>query len=124
MALRLNPYIQSHTYFFDILNSFSGKFRQYDYGPNGNLAKYKSSTPPDYNLKKVTAPGYLFYASNDLVVDYKIDIPKLYGALGNCRGKFLIPVPSFNHLDFVYGISAPSVVNSNIIKLFNGQQLN
>lgn len=44
---------------------FAGKFRQYDYGILGNLNKYHEFTPPSYNLKKVTAPVALYYASND-----------------------------------------------------------
>jgi hypothetical protein len=46
----------------------SGKFEQFDYGVAGNLIHYNLSTPPQYNLKRVIAPIYLYHASQDLLV--------------------------------------------------------
>lgn len=47
---------------------FSGKFRQYDYGRNENIARYGQPQPPDYDLSKVTCPVYIYYADNDWLV--------------------------------------------------------
>lgn len=98
---------------------FSGHFRQYDLGQKRNLERYGLPTPPDYNLTAVTAPGYLIYAGNDWVADHKIDIPHLYNLLGNCLGTFFIEIPTFNHLDYLFGTHAPTVVYSTLIDLFN-----
>lgn len=98
---------------------FAGRFCQYDYGKNGNLAKYGRPTPPDYDLSKITAPGYLLYSGNDLVVDHIHDIPRLYNALGNCTGTYFVPVSTFSHQDFVTGISAPNTVYSEVLKFFS-----
>lgn len=53
-----------------------GKFQQYDYGMNNSLY-YNSSTPPEYDLKKVVAPMYLYHASEDLLVPRSVDIRQL-----------------------------------------------
>lgn len=83
------------------------------------MEKYGSTEPPDYDLSKIMAPGYLFYAPNDWVCDYVFDVPKLYKSLGNCTGKFLVPIESFNHLDHIIGMNATSLVYSRILKLFD-----
>lgn len=43
----------------------SGKFRQYDHGIIKNLIKYKSLSPPVYDVSKITAPVHLIYSEND-----------------------------------------------------------
>lgn len=70
-------------------------------------------------MRKVTAPGYIIYSASDLLVDHVFDIPRLYDALANCRGKLLVPVPAFNHLDFAIGKSAPNIVYSAVINFFH-----
>lgn len=96
---------------------FTGYFRQYDYGQAENLKKYGQISPPDYDLKKVTAPGYLIYSDNDYLINTEIDFPKLYDNLGNCLGKYVIPNSQFQHTDFILGVSAPQVVYPVILKI-------
>lgn len=67
----------------------------------------------------MTAPGYLIYAGNDWVVDHTIDVPHLYDLLGNCLGKYFIEIPTFNHLDYLFGNDALSVVYEPLIELFS-----
>lgn len=43
----------------------SKKFRKYDYGFFGNLAEYGHTSPPDYDISKITAPVALYYGEND-----------------------------------------------------------
>lgn len=43
----------------------SDKFRQYDYGPEKNLAIYNATEPPNYKLENINVPLILFYADND-----------------------------------------------------------
>lgn len=83
----------------------------------GNLWKYNQPAPPDYDLSKITAPGYLFHANNDWVCSIT-DVERLYAKLNNVLGKFLVPKPTFNHLDFVYGISAPELVYKKVSSIF------
>lgn len=62
---------------------FLGHFCQYDFGENGNLIECGRNGLPDYDLTKVTAPGYLFYAGKDYLVDKSTDFPKLSLSLEN-----------------------------------------
>lgn len=54
-------------------NHRAGKFRQYDYG-FGNLGKYGSWKPPEYNLKNGKAPMAFYYGSKDNFVDVNVSI--------------------------------------------------
>lgn len=49
-----------------------GKFRKYDYGLLGNIAKYGQSFPPDYDLSKITSPVALYYGPNDQFISVTV----------------------------------------------------
>lgn len=50
-----------------------GRFRQYDYGDTDkNLRIYNSTTPPDYQLEKITAPIVLFSSDGDWLSTTKV----------------------------------------------------
>lgn len=86
----------------------SGKFRRYDYGPEGNTIQYGQKEPPEYVLETITAPVYLYYSKNDIVNSEK-DVLFLFKKLQNAK-KFLIDDPNFNHMDFLFAINAPTLV--------------
>lgn len=46
-------------------NAATGDFQEYDYGPEINRIKYNQSTPPLYNLTRITTPVALFYGVKD-----------------------------------------------------------
>ncbi|XP_047122127.1 lipase 3-like [Schistocerca piceifrons] len=96
----------------------SGHFRQYDHGMFGNLEKYGSFWPPDYDLSKITAKVALFYSNNDWLAAVK-DVDRLYDKLPNCIGRFLVSLDSFNHLDYVWAIHAKELVYDKVISLMN-----
>ncbi|KOX71607.1 Lipase 3 [Melipona quadrifasciata] len=93
----------------------SGKFRKFDYGLAGNIEKYNETNPPDYNLRNVTVPTYLHYATNDKVVDVE-DVLELYETLPDVE-KFLVPRDVFAHLDFMWGEDANTLVYDKILSL-------
>ncbi|XP_055678100.1 lipase 3-like [Lutzomyia longipalpis] len=62
-------------------------FRQFDYGPAGNLKKYGSITPPNYPLERMTAPISLHYADNDWVIAVE-DVEILKAKIPNFIGAF------------------------------------
>lgn len=76
--------------------------------------RYGQRTPPDYDLRKVIAPTYLIYSSNDLLTDHVEDVPNFCNALGNCIEKHLIP--EFNHIDFVIGKNVHNIVYNLTMK--------
>ena len=56
----------------------SGHFRQYDYGNiDKNLQLYNSTTPPDYQLEKITAPIALFSSDDDWLATTKVHLVQL-----------------------------------------------
>lgn len=94
----------------------SARFRQYDHGMISNLIEYGSIRPPKYDLSKITAPVALHYSSNDWLAE-PIDVEELHRGLPNVLGKFLVPLPAFNHLDFVWGIDARSLLYNRIVNI-------
>ncbi|XP_018573025.1 lipase 3 [Anoplophora glabripennis] len=96
----------------------SGKFRQYDWGTLQNIKDYKSLSPPNYDLSKITAPVYLIHSRNDWLAGEK-DVERLCTGLGNCAAKLLLSDYTFNHLDFTFGIDAATLVYSKVVSIFS-----
>jgi len=92
----------------------SKKFRGYDYG-EGNNDVYGQDTPPDYDLKKVTAPIALYWGENDWLA-HPADVLRLLSGLPNLAVNFEVPYAEWNHLDFIYGIDADKLLYPEIIK--------
>lgn len=90
----------------------------YDYGLFGNNERYGSSSPPDYDLKKITAPVYLHYSDNDWLAHVK-DVDELASKLGNLVGKFRVPDGKFNHLDYQWAIDAKSLLYDRVISIMD-----
>ncbi|GLV35378.1 Lipase 4 [Carabus blaptoides fortunei] len=123
MNTELLPVIMGHTPAGSSTKQFlhyaqlvkSGKFRQYDYGLR-NLLKYKSLFPPKYDLSKVTAPVALMYSHNDWLAA-EDDVLTLYGELANKIGRFLVSDSQFNHLDYLWGRDADTLVYYKVFSL-------
>lgn len=92
----------------------SGRFRQFDYGLFGNKREYGSLSPPSYDLKKVTAPVALHYASNDWLANIR-DVKKLQSKLPNVIKEYLVPSPKFNHLDFMLAMNSRDMVQREVV---------
>lgn len=86
----------------------------FDFGLTKNLIKYGSLSPPDYNLKAVTAPVFLHYSDNDWLAAVK-DVDELASKLGNVVGKFRVPDPKFNHLDYTYATDADKLLYERVL---------
>lgn len=96
----------------------SGCFRQYDYGPLENRLKYEQSTPPNYNLENVHAPVAIYHSQNDWLATME-DTRILVQKLPNVFKEYLVPHKKFNHIDFILGIDAPTLLFDEILKTMN-----
>jgi len=52
-----------------IIYSLGGKFQYYDYGIFENIKKYKTASPPTYNINNIKIPMRFFYGKNDILAD-------------------------------------------------------
>lgn len=95
-----------------------GNFRNFDYGPHNNEKIYGSRSPPDYDLSKITLPMHLFWAQNDLLSSEK-DIKTLYERLPSKTEIYMVPDPDFNHLDYLWAVDAPTLVNNKLLESLN-----
>ncbi|XP_068247793.1 gastric triacylglycerol lipase-like [Palaemon carinicauda] len=93
----------------------SGKFQKYDYGYYGNMKIYHQHTPPLYDLSQVTAPVALLWANNDWLADPK-DVAGLAAGLPNLVVNLKMPLPDFNHIDFIWGRDCKKLVYDKILK--------
>ncbi|XP_072396595.1 lipase 3-like [Diabrotica undecimpunctata] len=95
----------------------SGHFRKYDFGPIKNRYYYNGSEiPPDYNLSKISAPIHLIYSSNDWLSS-ETDVNKLHGELKSVKEKYWVPLPTWNHMDYLFGKDAPKLVYAKILNI-------
>lgn len=92
----------------------SGKFRSFDYGKFGNELKYGSRIPPKYLIEEITIPTVIHFAENDWLCTVE-DVEKLIQKLPNVVGKYQVPFPKFNHLDFIYALQARQLVYENVL---------
>ncbi|KAM3966179.1 lipase 1 [Aphomia sociella] len=100
------------------------RFRRYDHGSMlANRRVYGSRRPPNYDLSKVTTPVFLHYADSDPLAHVN-DVDRLFRELGRPIGKFRIPLPSFSHLDFLWGIDAKELLFDRIINLIKSMDVN
>ncbi|XP_043602568.1 lipase 3-like [Bombus pyrosoma] len=93
----------------------SGKFQKFDHGLIGNMERYGTIHPPDYNLANVKLPVYLHYGATDMFVNIQ-DLHQLYRALPNAQ-KFLVPSDVFGHTDFLWGKHADVWIYNEILSL-------
>jgi len=96
----------------------NGKFCKYDFGKEGNMQHYGQETPPDYDLKKVTAPVSLLWGENDWLGDPS-DVMEIVSGLPNIMPSGVVDVDfaKWGHLDFLWGIDAKPLVYDYVLNL-------
>lgn len=93
------------------------KFALYDYGYEFNRFHYGQNAPPQYDLKKITAPVMLHYAYNDWISGVE-DVDKLHAHLPNSK-KMVVPFDYFNHLDFMWARDARQLVYQDMMNIMS-----
>lgn len=104
--------ISSKQFIHYVQISKSGMFRQYDYKED-NLKVYNTSTPPNYNLKNVKAPTFIYSGSMDTLTNEE-GIKKLKDLLPNVK-KYR-NYPKFTNFDFIIGQRVSEVLYEKILK--------
>lgn len=110
--------VKTLTHFGQLIRSKT--FRRYDYGMVRNMWHYGSVHPPAYNLNNVRVPVSLHYSDNDWVAG-PADVHNLYNMLPNRMGRFRVKLPEFNHVDFLWGVDAPSLVYDTVTEILESQ---
>ncbi|KAH8234350.1 hypothetical protein KR038_008088, partial [Drosophila bunnanda] len=100
-------------HFGQLINS--GQFQQYDYhSPRLNALRYGQTTPPSYQLANVRLQLQIFHGTRD-VLAIQADVQRLVRELRNSRTQ-MYQVPGYNHIDFLFAVTAPRMVYERIIQ--------
>nr|ALX00053.1 lipase 3-like protein [Melanoplus sanguinipes] len=94
----------------------SGRFEAMDRGPEENLRRYGSTTPPTYRLNGIDAPLALYYADNDYELHPK-GVMQLAQELRNVVSISRVPDTAFNHVDFLLHEQVHSLLYSTVMTL-------
>lgn len=116
LKLGHTPAGASSRQFIHYAQGITGKeFRRYDHGSAlSNRRTYGSIRPPRYNLGQITAPVFLHYSDSDPLAEVP-DVDRLFRELGRPIGKFRIPLATFSHMDFIWGIRAQELLYNRVI---------
>ncbi|KAI4494095.1 hypothetical protein M0802_009249 [Mischocyttarus mexicanus] len=92
----------------------TGSFRKFDYGIRENFQKYGSTQPPKYSLEKIKVPVAIFYGENDFLT-HSLDVQKIIDKLPNVIEAKKIEYSKFNHVDFLWGRDAKTLVYNRVV---------
>ncbi|RZB40241.1 uncharacterized protein BDFB_003922, partial [Asbolus verrucosus] len=93
-----------------------GNFRKYNF-VDKNFEIYGQWEPPIYDIKKLQVPVYLFYSTQDWATTEEDTLNLWWHLPEHARyGLKKIDVPKFNHIDFVFGRHARTLVYDDLVK--------
>ncbi|XP_037580612.1 lipase lipl-1 [Dermacentor silvarum] len=96
-------------------------FVMYDHGPTENLRRYGQRTAPPYPLERIRLPVALFWSHGDTLAGAS-DVSTMAAALGsNVIMNYVVPVPTFRHLDFATGYRANDIVHNVALELIRSR---
>jgi pimeloyl-ACP methyl ester carboxylesterase len=91
----------------------SKQFQAYDYGSSDkNRLHYNQTTPPIYSIRPMKIPTAIFWSADDWLAD-PIDVAFIFDNIQSLVYQKYIP--DYNHLDFVWAISANKVIYRDLI---------
>lgn len=120
----------------------TGDFRAFDYGTSENLRKYNRTTPPPYNISRITTPVALFYGREDPFVSLEVkdtlflirkitesffdfqDIRYLRKTLTNNPVTEEVPNKKFTHFDFLWAKDLKKLLNDRLVRLISNYNKN
>jgi len=92
----------------------SKKFAHYDFGKH-NMDHYGQDEPPEFSLKALTLPVASYWSQNDWLAQPD-DVLRYLSAIPNSFSVYEVPFPLWNHLDYLWGIDADTLVYPEILK--------
>jgi len=94
----------------------SQNFQRFNYGKEKNLEKYGQETPPLFDLSKITCPVAVYSGVNDLLVN-PADALQTSQMVENLIGYFPVQHATWNHLDFIWGIDADTLLYDHVMDI-------
>jgi len=96
----------------------SGQFQMFDYGAEGNQEHYHQATPPLYSPQNMNSPPVAFFTGSlDDLAD-PADVQILLNDLPSGNKPVLVHnEPTYEHLDFTWGIDAHTKIYPSVIQL-------
>lgn len=91
-------------------------FRRYHHSYLKNVFIYNAFEAPHYELSNIRAPVHLHYAASDMFTHIE-DVKKLQSHIGGQAQIIRVPLDSFNHFDFLWGIDAKTLVYDKVIDI-------
>lgn len=83
-----------------------------------NLQVYKTERPPLYEFEKITSPDLALFWSDDDAMASPEDIDAFRKRLKvPLKKDYRIPVPKFNHMNFMFGKDTDKLVNLPILEI-------
>ncbi|ODM99120.1 Lipase 3 [Orchesella cincta] len=113
-----NVSIKTVSHFAQSMNTCG--FRQYDYGPSENVARYGTLNPPSYNLSAITVPTYFFHSDQDNLVQFDdVQITLNHMQPGVVKEVIRVDWNLFNHVDFIFAKDADTLVYNKVLQILN-----
>merc|ERR1711860_210687 len=110
----------SHTILHYGQECYTGGFMNYDH-QGDNVEYYGQPNTPPYDLSKVTVPTSIYWGQNDWFTVAE-DLLELVTRLPNLYDNYEVPYYNWNHLDFLWGIDAPTLVWNRVQENMAGAQ--
>jgi len=93
----------------------SKKFAHYDFGKKGNNEAYGQDHPPEFSIEAVKIPVASYWSQNDWLAEPQ-DVLRYLTRLPNKYATYEVPFELWNHLDYLWGIDAKTILYPEIIK--------
>uniref|UniRef100_A0AC34R7J2 Uncharacterized protein n=1 Tax=Panagrolaimus sp. JU765 TaxID=591449 RepID=A0AC34R7J2_9BILA len=93
---------------------YAKKFQKFDYGKTQNVEFYGQEFPPKYNLSSIQTDTYLFFSDNDYLATPQDIQTNIFQTMGPKFLKYHENLKDYNHLDFMWSITATERIYSKI----------
>ena len=101
-------------------NIRTGKFADFDYGPQKNMQLYNSTEPPVFPMERIENHDICLISGIGDVIANPEDTITIRKTLGpRIKKDITIPIPAWGHLAMLYGKEAGKYVNTPILEILS-----